>query len=193
MNKGICIVDFDETLINIDSIFYILVNERLFLKPLVLFWGIALVIIKSFISYQSQFFIRRKLKFQILKSLHNIGEVKILDLYAPILAKRINERLVNHLAGKYERICVISSSWQPLIETTLKYGGINNWIVFGTKYNEDFKKFDICWNVNKLKILEENSIKDFDLFTDSYEDAPLMKRAANIFFVGKNLLWGKLN
>jgi phosphoserine phosphatase len=193
INKEICIVDFDKTLINIDSMLYILMNERLFLSPPILFWGIILVVIRPFTSFRGQFYIRRKLKFEILKALHNMGEKKILNFYVPALARRINGRLVSYLMEKYERICVISSSWQPLIEATLKQEGISGWVVFGTKFSKDFRKFDICWNVNKLKVLRNNEIKDFDLFTDSYEDAPLMKEAKNIFIVGKDSSWKKLD
>lgn len=193
MSRKICVVDFDKTLISVDSIFFILVRERLFLQPRILFWGIALVIVKLFASFKKQFYIRRKLKFEILKTFYSIKAGRIFDIYAPLLARRINRRLADYLLDKYKRVYIISSSWRPLIEAVLKHEGINNdWIIFGTEYKEDFRKFDICWNVNKLKILRENGIKDFDLFTDSWEDLPLIERAENYFIVNKDFSWKKL-
>ena len=99
MKKQICIVDFDKTLIGIDSIFYILVGERLLLQPRILFWGVVLAITRLFVPFRKQFYIRRKLKFEILKTLHSVGTEKIFDIYAPLLAKHINGRLADYLTG----------------------------------------------------------------------------------------------
>lgn len=187
----ICVVDFDETLLEIDSVAYILTKERLFLYPKVLFWGGILFLFKPLLSKSRQIYLRRKLKFSIMNAIDSIGLEKVFNKYAKLLSQYLNDKLADFLLANYDRIYVVSSSFQDLIQMILKEGNMKNLQVFGTVFTPEFKDFSICWNVNKIDVIEKNNIKNFDLYTDSYDDKPLMARAKNTFLVKKSK-WTKL-
>ena len=177
-----CVVDFDKTLLTVDSMFFILRREKLYLEPFVLMWGVvwlgALILPREY-----QLFIRRHLKFHLLRILKKRADREIIERYAKIFAAYINKELVVFLQKNYTTVIVISSSWEPLISATLRQADLSRFAVYGTRFTEDFSHFWVCWYTNKLKVLDALKITDFDLFTDSTDDLPLMRRARNFFIV----------
>jgi hypothetical protein len=182
-----CIVDFDETLLTIDSLRYILKKEKFFLYPPILFWGGLFFLFKNFLAKKNQIAIRKRVKFFIIKKIHLIGEEKILSKYSSILSQYLNINLIDFLINNYKKRYIISSSWQSLIENVLKEKGIKGFIVFGVFYSEKFVDFkNYYWNIGKVSVIMENNIGEFDLFTDSYDDRPLMEKSKNAFLIPRS-------
>lgn len=185
----ICVVDFDKTLLDTDSTVFILKKERLFLHPEILFWGTALYSLRRILPYEKQDYIRRHLKFAILRRLAGQRE-EILRKYSALLKPFLNIDLVGFLTQNYEKIYVVSSAWQPLVVAVLREAGIKDWPVVATVYVPDFHNFRTCWYARKIDAVKNIGLGagGFDLFTDSHEDMPLSRMANKTFWV-KDSKW----
>lgn len=181
--SSICIVDFDETLLKVDSTRYIIRSEKLYFQPRIFAWGIVFIFAKFFLPKKLQLPIRYRAKYAILWELKKRGEARMLEKYSKIFAQFLNFELVKKIQNSYQKVYVISAAWEPLIRATLEQAGISGWTVHGTKFTEDFSKFKTCWNINKVKIVKELGIANFDLYTDSQDDRPLMELAEKTYMV----------
>ncbi len=189
----ICVADFDGTLLSgEDSMLSILVGERLIFRPKIFAWSLALACVVA-MPKTKQRFIRRKLKFHMFRAIASKGEAEILRKYAGIFARHLNARLILFLTEHYDQVFVVSSSWRRLLEETLKGSAIEGAVILGTEPAENFSDFDVLWHTGKLKAIKEKGIENFDLFTDSYDDLPLMRSAEKVFLISKDCSWKKLD
>ncbi len=177
-----CVIDFDETLIRVDSLWYILKRERLWKSPRLFGWGVCLWVARSVLSRTGQLPVRRRFKFILLGLLQARGS-KLIDKYALEFQPFLNKELIDRVSQAYPCPVVITSSWEPLALAVLERGGLGNWRVKGTVLTARFADFQICWHANKLVALSQLSITTFDLFTDSEDDRPLMEKAQSVTMV----------
>ena len=179
------IVDFDKTLISKDSIMTIILGEKLYLKPKIFYRGVILAFAILFLGKKSQIAYRTRFKFQVLSALNTNKEV-IIEKYVQRLEKSLNRSLLEDF-GQYERLIIISSAWKPFIQAYVdKHVRKFNFEIFATDFTPKIESFKICWYTQKLEILSALGVQDFDLFTDSYDDKPLMKQASRVFLVTNN-------
>ena len=189
---NVAIVDFDKTLISEDSIVTMAKRERLYVYPSIVLFGIALILLRYVLPRKLQIPLRTKLKFLVLTKLHaRNSDNKIIEKYSEKLKSSLNEPLVRHLLKEYRQVYIFSSSWQPFVEIFIHMWTAHaSWQVYGTELTE-LSYFKIRWYTQKLDGLTSLKINSFDLFTDSFDDKPLMLRANNVFLVDKHT-WKKL-
>ena len=178
------IVDFDETLLLEDSLMHILMSERLYLQPKILLLGGVLFIAKLMLSREKQVPFRTRFKHEVLRVLISRGQEQIVQKYARQLSPLLNRELLNHLKTNYAKVLIFSSAWRPFIERFLLLNAPElSARVYATEFSDTISGFRICWYTQKLKGLDELKVGPFDLFTDSFDDAPLIARAEKCFLV----------
>ena len=189
---NVAIVDFDKTLISKDSIVTMIKGEQLYVYPSIVLLGIALMLFRYVLPRKLQIPLRTRLKFLILTKLHvRNSDNKIIEKYSEKLKSSLNEPLVRHLLKEYRQVYIFSSSWQPFVEKFIRmWTAQESWQVYGTELDE-LSYFKIRWYTQKLDGLTTLNINSFDLFTDSFDDKPLMCKADNVFLV-HNQVWKKL-
>jgi len=178
-----CVVDFDETLLTVDSTTYLIFGERLYTNPFILFFGLLFLFVRTLFPRSWQIGIRRHAKYRVLKALHRSGEKRIVDAYSEKFAQLLNKSLLHTIQNQYKHVYVISSAWRPIIQATLAKAGISNFNIIATEFTEDFANFSTCWHEEKAKKIQALRLAPFDFYTDSYDDAPLMRLAANVIMV----------
>ncbi|MFA5022530.1 MAG: HAD family hydrolase [Patescibacteria group bacterium] len=178
-----CVVDFDETLLSVDSTAYIIKNEKLYFNWRLVFWVAMFFLVKFFLPRRCQFAVRQRAKYAVLNILQKKGQDKMITKYAKIFSSRLDFELINHIQKNYSKIYVISSAWQPLILATLASAGVAGFQVIGTVMTQNFADFRICWYTNKVAVIQKMKLDKFDLFTDSDDDRPLMKLAQKVTIV----------
>jgi len=181
--SAICIADFDETLLKADSTKYVIRAEKLYLVGNIFFWICLFFVATRLLPRRWQFFVRRKAKYAVLKELDRRGAQKICDKYSKALLPFLNVELIRELKRDYQAVYIVSSGWQPLIESVLLKAGFAGMPVVATKLTENFRDFQTCWYTNKALAVQKLGLKDFDLFTDSQDDKPLMVLASKTTFV----------
>ncbi len=97
------------------------------------------------------------------------------------------------MRAQYARRYIISASWEPLIKECLAQSGLDaGYIIRGTRYQPDFAQFNTWWYDEKLKVMRAEQLADFDLYTDSYDDQPLMRPARHVFLVRRGKIHKQL-
>lgn len=177
------VVDFDKTLITIDSTTRMLRDGYAFGSPVIVWWGIVLGFAQLILSYDHQGFVRRKFRHALFREIYRRGASDVIMDYAEKLSPFVNVGLVEYISERYNKIYVSTSAWKDLVEATLVRKNIRGWIIHGTEYHEDFHKFYTCWHRAKVDRLKVCGVEHFDVFTDSEEDRPLMDAADRIFLV----------
>lgn len=183
MKPNTCIVDFDDTLLKTDSLRYILKRERLYLNPSILWWGAWLFVLQFILPRPKQLWARNRLKFKLINILEEKREY-YLQKYTPYFISYINFDLVNKLKSEYSQLLVVTASWEPLVKKILNDAGLF-FVVYGTVRKENFKDFYTNWNINKLKVINSLNLSNFDLYTDSCDDAPLIRLANKVVYIKK--------
>ncbi|MFA5129318.1 MAG: HAD family hydrolase [Patescibacteria group bacterium] len=178
-----CVVDFDETLLTLDSTRYMLIKERLYLRLPILFFGLLFLLARALFPRTWQVGIRRRAKYATLLTLHRSGEDRVIQKYSKDFSQRLNTKLIDTLRHTYQNIYVVSSAWRPLIQATLAEAGIADFQIIGTELTNDFSQFSTCWGEEKARRVQALALLPFDLYTDSKDDAPLMRMASNVIMV----------
>ena len=179
----VCVVDFDETLLTVDSTKYLVFRERLYLQLPILFWGLLFLLARAILPRSAQSGIRRRAKYLVLRALDKLGEEKIVEKYSKFFSKSLNFELLKKIRERYKEVYIISAAWQAIIQGALAYAGVLDFKIFGTRYTENFGDFSICWHEAKARQARELGLSGFDLYTDSYDDEPLMKLANKVTMV----------
>ncbi|MBI2989758.1 MAG: haloacid dehalogenase-like hydrolase [Candidatus Magasanikbacteria bacterium] len=177
------VVDFDKTLLTVDSTMRMLRDGYTYSSPIILWWGIVLFGVRFILPYQRQVFFRRKFRHALFKEVYRRGAARVTDEYAEKLFPFVNEDLVRYINEQYNRVYVSTAAWKDLVEAILARKNIKGWIVHGTEYDPDFNRFSTCWHMAKVDRLKTENLEHFDVFTDSEEDRPLMDAADRIFLV----------
>lgn len=180
------VVDFDKTLITIDSTVLMLRDGYAYSSFSILFWGVVLWVVRFVLPYSRQIFIRRKFRYALFKEIYRRGAVDILTRYVEKLTPYVNEDLIRYVSEHYDKVYVSTTAWKDLVEAILARKNIRGWIVHGTEYNTDFHRFYTCWHEAKVERLKACGVGHFDVFTDSEEDQPLMNAADHVFLVKGN-------
>ena len=161
----ICLIDFDKTLINVDSCRYIFKKDKLYLKI-----PIYTIIYLLNLTLPKRYQVKYRLIFK--KKLYQFIDDKYIDYFK----SQINHTLIDIIKGKrYDYIVIISSTKLDIIQHTLK----------------DVFEVDCilsnCWNIRKVEKLQRKfpywNRHTFHLFTDSYDDKPLMKICKETYIV----------
>lgn len=181
--EKVCVVDFDKTLLTVDSTKYMIFKERLYLRLPVLFWGMVFLFASILLPRGAQIPIRRRAKYQVLKAISSLGETPVLEKYSKIFSGLLNRELLKDIRRNYKGIYVITSAWQPLVRATLEKAGVMDFEIFGTEFTINFKNFKTCWHEEKAKLARRLGLSQFDLYTDSKDDEPLMKLASKVVMV----------
>jgi len=192
--KTIALVDFDGTLIFADSLSYIFINEKWYFDWKLFVFGIALFAVKLlFKDINRQIPIRSIFKKRLLEKIG--AQPAIIDKYSTVFKPKINYKLIDFINSQnYDSIIIASASDENLIKNLI--GGLlkldavlsNNYKNIERDISKD-RNFETCWHSVKLNKIQKyfgdlRGIK-FHLYTDSYDDAPLMRISEKIYFIQK--------
>ncbi|MDR3666758.1 MAG: hypothetical protein P4L35_07945 [Ignavibacteriaceae bacterium] len=188
IKKRVCVTDFDGTLISKDSIAFILKKELWFLYPKIAKEICILLWAKNF-NQNNILSIRSRLKKLLLKKLDNLPSKKM-ELYIKSLRESINYNVVNQIKNiNYDLIIIESASDKQIIESTMA-GILNYKMIISNDRRDISNDFQTCWGENKVKLvttyLQNPNLYDIDVYTDSFDDLPLMQLGNHTFIVQKN-------
>ncbi len=183
----VALIDFDETLLSIDSLKYILKVEGWHFNFEVLTKGILLAIV-----------LKLKLKFCEIK-VRSAFKKKVLELYAKLpLEKKemyiayfrseLNHSVIEFIKKQnYDQKIIVSASESGLIQAVLR--GVLDWNqVVANHLSNSREPFRTCWGKEKLERIKnapffKNSF--LELYTDSKDDLPLMQIAHVVYWVNE--------
>lgn len=182
--ETVCITDFDGVLINKDSLLYILIKERLFLVPDIFAKGIIVFLLKA-LPYRHQLQVRSLFKRALLREIKKISQQEMKN-YIKLFRSQINKDILESMRKKYRRVIIVSASEENIIKAVIKdYLKVDK--VISNNIEEAGAPFETCWNSNKLKRLTNylGRIEKYhlELYTDSFEDKPLMDISNKVFIV----------
>ncbi len=191
-NKKICLVDFDGTLVSIDTMRVFMIRELLFLNPKIL-GNIILLILYKF-SGKNQIQIRSRLKYTLIKAYNSLTDLEK-ESYISLFKSKKNCDVIKHIKeGNYDKVLIVSACYSEIISNVLKDVLSYN-VLIATEINCK-EKFKTCWGEMKIeelnRFLTSDDLKnnDITLYTDSMDDLPLIKISDKVFFINKN---GEIN
>lgn len=183
--QNIAVADFDRTILDIDSLKYVLIKEKYYLDPVLfalgvlLFWSIAL-------KTKRQLHMRNLFKKRLLLLIERLDKHKF-DKYVVYFKNHLNHDLLGRLNKNYSKIFIVSASEATLIKNVVE-GQLNTFAVIANDM-KNLENFETCWGRNKVKLLQHNAGDEissgFDVFTDSLDDRPLIEMSNRAFFVNK--------
>jgi phosphoserine phosphatase len=183
--QNIAVADFDRTILDIDSLKYILIKEKFYLDPMLfalgvlLFWSIAF-------KTKKQLYMRNLFKKRLLSLIDRLDKHKF-DKYVAYFKNHLNQDLLGRLNENYSKIFIVSASEATLIQNVVE-GQLNTFAVIANNM-KSLENFETCWGRNKVKLLQHNAgdkiSSGFDVFTDSLDDRPLIMMSKRTFMVSK--------
>lgn len=179
---ALAVVDFDKTLIRVDSTEVMLRDGFWHASLPIIWWGGWVFLVRMFLPYTGQVWVRRKFRYALFRKIYQRPD-ELIAKYADILAKEINEEVVKYIQANYDTVIVSSAAWKELLVAILQRKNIMGWTIQATEYNPDFAKFTTCWYEEKVRRLKVANFNEFDVFTDSEEDRPLIKAGKKVFLV----------
>lgn len=180
----IVLVDFDRTLIGVDSLAHILRQEAWFWQPKLAVLGLLMAILQV-VPYPFQLKVRSLFKQRLLKQLRRLPKAQWLS-YVAFFRSQLNIALISRLKRQgYQQIIVLSASDQALIKQTLR-GFLQPDSILANR-KENLKAFRTVWHAEKVRRLRR-ALGDleqytFELFTDSYADLPLMQLSRKTYLI----------
>lgn len=183
--QNIAVVDFDRTILDVDSLKYILIKEKFYLNPklfalgVLLFWSIAF-------NRKNQLFARNLFKKRLLLLIDRLDKRKF-DKYIEYFKNHLNHDLLRILNENYPKIFIVSASEATLIANVIA-GQLNTFTVIANNMKR-LENFETCWGINKVRFLQQKVGGEisagFDAFTDSLDDRPLIMMSNRAFLVNK--------
>ncbi|MBW8038491.1 MAG: haloacid dehalogenase-like hydrolase [Planctomycetes bacterium] len=185
--QNIAVVDFDRTILNVDSLKYILIKEKLYLDPMLFAFGALLFGNIAFNrTKQKQLFVRNLFKKRLLLLINRLDKRKF-DKYVEYFKNHLNHDLLRILNENYSKIFIVSASEATLIENVVSLQ-LNTFAVIANNMKH-LENFETCWGINKVKFLQHKAGDEislaFDVFTDSLDDRPLIMMSNRAFLVNK--------
>lgn len=183
----LCILDFDGTLVDIDTIRHMMINELWFLIPNVVFCVFAICIGKLLCN-RLEYKFRSLLKLILLKKILRLDPCKY-QRYIEYFREKLNHEVLHTIIkNRYDYIVIISASETDIIKKTLN-GFLTFDLIIANDMREISNKYRTCWKNEKVERLRR-AIPDFmsyniDLFTDSNDDKPLMAISGKIYIINK--------
>ena len=191
----LCLVDFDETLITVDSLKTVMKRERWYLSPELLMAGAGIVASKlhsKFVPGQSdadRLRARSRFKLILLRKFRELPADRRIE-YTEFFKKHINHDLTEEIrAAGYDRIVVISASETGLIREVLS-DVLPDCEVIANECpdtQESAAEFRTCYGAEKVVRLRiaipDYAGYDITVYTDSYSDRPLMDIAGTTHMV----------
>tara|TARA_S200000501_G_C20675400_1_gene678215 strand:- start:91 stop:660 length:570 start_codon:yes stop_codon:yes gene_type:complete len=176
LKNKIALIDFDKTLIKVDSLGQIFLKEKLYFNNKLFIYGSLLFFCKC-LPKNKQLFIRSLFKKNLLKKIKLLSEKK-LDDYISNFKEKLNRDLVKGIKSEnYDLIYVLSASEESIIEKVLD-GELKVDAIISNKINQLSKNFRTCWGEEKLHrlkaLIEIEKVKEIHVYTDSNDDKPLL-------------------
>lgn len=185
--QNIAVVDFDRTILNVDSLKYILIKEKLYLDPVLFASGVLLFANIAFKrKRQKQLVVRNLFKKRLLLLINRLDKRKF-DKYVEYFKNHLNHDLLRILNENYPKIFIVSASEETFIENVIA-GQLNTFTVVANNM-QHLENFETCWGINKVRFLQQKAGDEissgFDVFTDSLDDGPLIMKSKRAFLVNK--------
>lgn len=207
--QRLCLVDFDDTLITVDSLRHIMKSEYWLFAPSLLIAGVRLFLcmlcdelIKP-VAYRSGkkadphvagspiiLRARSRFKYLMLTRYDRLSADKK-KKYTEYLRDHINLKVLDMIReSEYDRIVIISASDEGLIRDVLSDSLAGTLIIANSTDNTDIRSFRTCYGIEKVSRLSQ-AIPDYrdheiTVFTDSYSDRPLMELADTVYLIKDN-------
>lgn len=185
--QKIAVVDFDRTILNVDSLKCILIKGKFYFDlPLFAFGVLLFCSIVLNRRKRRQLFARNLFKKRLLSLIGRLDKHKF-DMYVEYFKNNLNHDLLRLLNKNYSKIFIVSASEATLIENVVARK-LNTFIVIANDMKH-LENFETCWGVNKVKSLRAQVGGEipfgFDVFTDSLDDYPLIMMSNRAFLVNK--------
>ncbi|MDP4119786.1 MAG: HAD family hydrolase [Bacillota bacterium] len=187
MNKKIALVDFDETLIKVDSLAYILKKEKGFFDIPLIFCGFFIIISKPF-GDKAYIKARSYFKKRLLKLIKRLSQEKK-NKYIVYFRNCINQNVFDHIKNNgYDEVTIVSAGEQHIISATVDGMLHINHIISNDWDHVD--GFVTCWGTEKVRrvkeIYKDSNHYHFTLLTDSFHDGPLMEMCNKTYLISKD-------
>jgi len=185
--QKIAVVDFDRTILDVDSLKYILIKEKFYLDLVLFAFGVLLLWSIVFNrKKRKQLFARNLFKKRLLLLIDRLDKRKF-NMYVEYFKNHLNHDLLRTLNENYSKIFIVSASEKTLIENVVE-GKLNSFSVIANN-SKHLESFKTCWGVNKGEFLRHQVSDEissgFDVFTDSLDDYPLIMKSNRAFLVNK--------
>lgn len=188
--KRICIADFDDTLITVDSLVHIMKREKWIMRPRLIAAGFGIVMAGLHLADKMKS--RSSFKKLLLEYLYALPGDKYKE-YVSDLKARINESVIEDIMNNcYDSIVIVSASEKDLIKDVIGDIFPDSMIIANSlpKSAASDKPFETCYGANKVKRLSEQMPdypeSDISVYTDSWSDRPLIDIAAHAYMINGN-------
>ncbi len=184
----LCLVDFDDTLIDCDSFKSIMIHEGWLCSPKLVAKGVKLFLCK--LTGKDTLAARSEFKKVLLKKYALLPDTKK-EEYFEAFRSKINPEVISAINdASFDHVIIISASEEELIRSVIAdripaYDVIANPVRPG-------EEFITCYGREKLRRLAE-TVPDYEsmeitVYTDSYSDKPLIDIAAEAFMVSAGII-----
>lgn len=185
------VVDFDETLIDLDSFSYMMRREKWFCRPAVTWAGVGLSL--SLVTHRREGEARSRFKEKLLGLYGEMEERKKQD-YIRVFRGHLNRPLLDCIQkDHYDEIVILSASEEGLIARVLE-GELSCTAVIANSLER--RPFTTCWGPEKVRRLKEwmdenpvpgcsagESGRLLTSYSDSDSDAPLLELSEHAYRV----------
>ncbi len=185
--KRIALVDFDHTLIDLDSLVFILKKERWMFDGYILLFGLMIVLTK-FSKPSMRLAARSRFKRRLLHLTKMLPPDSISHYVKHFQSKRFDAVLSHIKDQAYDEVCVISAGERHLIQMTLEDAMpvdaiiANDW--------DALDPFVTCFGEEKKRRILQTYGNQHDLcftvYTDSFDDLPMMELAQHTYLIHKD-------
>jgi phosphoserine phosphatase len=181
--RRICLADFDDTLVSVDSFRIIMKKERWFLRPRLILAGVKLLLSKGATGKELK---ARSCFKRILLEYYSAMPEDRRDRYIEYIKSRLNYSLIKEISSaRYDTVMIISASEEELIRSVIE-GLFPDCIVIANSLpvSDDFRT---CYGSEKvlrlMECLDDISEYDITLYTDSFSDQPLIDISSSAYMV----------
>lgn len=168
------LADFDETIIDCDSLVTIMKKEKWFLDISLIWAGIGIVCAKVFKGdvYKK----RSAFKYIMMQKYNKLSDVSV-DKYTEYFKNHLNSEVLTKIQEiDADKIVIASASAESLIRKVLE-GVLNVDIVIANVMSDNKKEFKTCYGQQKADRVCQQipDYKDYEMyvFSDSMSDKPI--------------------
>jgi len=178
---NIALIDFDGTLISVDSLKTIMKKEKLFFDIALCFWGM-LIILSQLFEKKTQLRARSGFKKRLLVLIKKLSDEK-LTRNIEYLKSKVNLGVIEHIKScGYDALCVVSAGERHIIGSVLE-GNLENYEIITNDWDK-LDGFTTCFGEEKVRRVKSKFANgNFTVYTDSVDDKPLSDIANKTYIV----------
>ena len=178
MKKTLALIDFDKTIISVDSFIYILKKERWFFNIRIIWKVIEILIAK--LNHKDELEKRSSLKYILLSKYQFLPEEEKQKIVCQ-MKQKINVDVIMSIRNMHPDLIVIASASETSLIDAVTKDVLNVNYIIANDYIADGASFRTCYGEEKAKRFKEaiTDYQDYDIYvwTDSLSDKPIIDLA----------------